>query len=305
MFEYNQLGVNHLGPFLLTKLLLPLLQAAAGRGETARVVNVTSGANTLAPSHGISLHDLGAEVDYDPLARHGESKLANILHANEITRRYGAEGGGGVVGVAVHHADPEPTHRTGSTIAGMGRKALHFLAHPTGHGDAHHSDHCAVRPHARPPPFTHATPHKLRCTIPQPRPARSIRTDHPLPSSATLTCGRGRAQGASMALLAALQSDGGHAQQAREGGGGLPVHDRAHDVGLARRLWEMSETAVAAVVAAVADTADATIGVGLTPPPAASPLSPTASGHRLHHSHHHAPAAAGAPSADPAGARVG
>ncbi len=142
--------MNHLGPFLLTKLLLPLLQAAAGRGEAARVVNVTSGANTMAPSHGISLHDLGAEVDYDPLARHGESKLANILHADEITRRYGAERGGGVVGVAVHHTDSDP-HRTSSTIAGMGRKALHFLAHPTGHGDSHHSGHCAVRPpHARP-----------------------------------------------------------------------------------------------------------------------------------------------------------
>ena len=112
-----------------------------------------------------------------------------------------------------------------------------------------------------------------------------------------------------MALLAALQSGGARAEEAREGAG-PHVHDRAHDAGLARRLWEMSETAVAAVATAVADTADATIGVGLTPPPAASPLSPTASGHRLHsHSphhphHHHGPAAADAPAHDPA-ARVG
>jgi NAD(P)-dependent dehydrogenase (short-subunit alcohol dehydrogenase family) len=53
----------------------------------------------FSPSHGISLDDLEARKQYDPWARYGESKLANILHAKEITRRYGQSG---VVGVAVH-----------------------------------------------------------------------------------------------------------------------------------------------------------------------------------------------------------
>ena len=86
--------------FLLAKLLLPVLHAAAGRGETARIVNLSSMGHFLfSPSHGISLDDLEARKQYDPWARYGESKLANILHAKEITRRYGQSG---VVGVAVH-----------------------------------------------------------------------------------------------------------------------------------------------------------------------------------------------------------
>ncbi len=38
----SQFGVNHLGHFLLAKLLLPVLRAAADRGEAARVVNLTA-----------------------------------------------------------------------------------------------------------------------------------------------------------------------------------------------------------------------------------------------------------------------
>ncbi len=114
-----------------------------------------------------------------------------------------------------------------------------------------------------------------------------------------------------MALLAVLSSDAGvagtgaHGEEPREGAGRPHMHDRAHDAGLARRLWEMSEAAVAAVAAAVADTADATIGVGLTPPPAASSHSPVPSGRRPPAPHHHAPAAAESHAAGPARARVG
>jgi hypothetical protein len=260
----------------------------------------------MAPSHGVSLHDLGAEVDYDPLARHGESKLANILHADEITRRYGVEGGDGVVGVAVHQALADTTPRTSSTMAGMGRKALHFLAHPTGHGDAHHSQQCPVSPN-RPRIRGEFVPRLHRDPRGSPQTSR-FTSRCPRPSMCTTLSGiadeRPSAQGASMALLAALQSGGGRSEEARAGPG-PHVHDRAHDAGLAQRLWEMSERAVAAVVTAVEDSAEATIGVGLTPPPPGSPFSPSRPGRRPHHAHHHAPGVAAAPAADPVGARVG
>jgi NAD(P)-dependent dehydrogenase (short-subunit alcohol dehydrogenase family) len=53
----------------------------------------------FSPPHGISLDDLDARKQYNPWERYGESKLANILHAKELTRRHG---GNGVIGVAVH-----------------------------------------------------------------------------------------------------------------------------------------------------------------------------------------------------------
>ena len=107
---------------------MPLLQAAGARGETARVVNLSSMANVLAPSHGISLHDLGAAADYDPLARHGESRLASILHAKEISRRYGAAG---VVGVAVNPGAVPPASR-GGCFGGIGQMASHLFSSSPG-----------------------------------------------------------------------------------------------------------------------------------------------------------------------------
>jgi retinol dehydrogenase-12 len=79
-------GVNHLGHFLLTQLLLPrLLQ------QPSRVVNVSSKA-----------HYGASGIDFAELRRPGKglgafhayevSKLANVLHAKELARRYGAQG---------------------------------------------------------------------------------------------------------------------------------------------------------------------------------------------------------------------
>ena len=76
---------------------------AAGRRRprrAGRVVNLSSmGQFLFAPTHGISLDDLDARTSYHPWTRYGESKLANILHAKELTRRFGAAG---VSAIAVH-----------------------------------------------------------------------------------------------------------------------------------------------------------------------------------------------------------
>lgn len=80
-----QFGVNHLGTFALTSLLLPKLAEAAG----SRVVVTAS----LAHNRGnIQWDDLDAEKGYNRAQRYSDSKLANMLHFAELDRRLRAAG---------------------------------------------------------------------------------------------------------------------------------------------------------------------------------------------------------------------
>ncbi|NXV00530.1 RDH12 dehydrogenase, partial [Cettia cetti] len=78
-FEMH-LGVNHLGHFLLTFLLLECLKQSA----PARIVNVSSLAH-----HGgrIRFHDLHGEKCYNRGLAYCHSKLANVLFTRELARR--------------------------------------------------------------------------------------------------------------------------------------------------------------------------------------------------------------------------
>ncbi|MFW2380899.1 MAG: oxidoreductase [Acidimicrobiales bacterium] len=76
----SQFGVNHLGTFALTSLLLDKLSEA----EAGRVVITSSLAHKGAS---ISFDDLGAHNDYDARARYGQSKLSNLLFMFELDRR--------------------------------------------------------------------------------------------------------------------------------------------------------------------------------------------------------------------------
>jgi len=76
-----QFGVNHLGHFALTQLLLPLLLASA----SARVVQVTSGAQYFGQ---LDFDDLQGERHYDRWKAYGQSKLANVVFAQELQRRH-------------------------------------------------------------------------------------------------------------------------------------------------------------------------------------------------------------------------
>jgi NAD(P)-dependent dehydrogenase (short-subunit alcohol dehydrogenase family) len=73
--------VNYLAPFLLTALLHEPLADASGT-----VVNTSSAANRLFSRFDID--DLDAERRYDPRRAYGNAKLAQILHAKELDRRY-------------------------------------------------------------------------------------------------------------------------------------------------------------------------------------------------------------------------
>lgn len=81
-----QFGTNHVGHALLTKLLLPtLLKTAEQPDADVRVINVSSEGHIMAP--GI-VYDQDQLEKYITWRRYGQSKLANILHARELQRRY-------------------------------------------------------------------------------------------------------------------------------------------------------------------------------------------------------------------------
>lgn len=89
----TQFGTNHLGHFLLIKLLTPALVTAGG----ARVVLLSSAGHRMGD---VDLDDPGFEHSpYDPWVAYGRSKTANVLCALELDRRLADEG---VRAFAVH-----------------------------------------------------------------------------------------------------------------------------------------------------------------------------------------------------------
>jgi NAD(P)-dependent dehydrogenase (short-subunit alcohol dehydrogenase family) len=87
-------GVNHLGHFLLTSLLLDRLCASA----PARVVTVSSVGHRYA-IRGLSFDDLQSDRRYQSMDVYAKSKLANLLFSNELARRLE---GTGVTSNALH-----------------------------------------------------------------------------------------------------------------------------------------------------------------------------------------------------------
>ena len=86
-------ATNHLGPFLLTSLLLEILKASA----PSRIVNVTSDAHNGAK---VNFEDLQGEKRFSGWQAYGQSKLAMVLFTHELARRL--EG----TGVTVNSAHP-------------------------------------------------------------------------------------------------------------------------------------------------------------------------------------------------------
>ena len=104
-----QFGINVLGPFALTGLLLPKLEQRAVRADktagfvegehtTPRVVMLASVAHRRGKLH---FDDLQATRSYSPMGSYQQSKLADLMLALELDRRLRAKGST-VLSVAAH-----------------------------------------------------------------------------------------------------------------------------------------------------------------------------------------------------------
>lgn len=80
-------GTNHIGHFLLTKLLLPTLRQTVSRAPDVRVIALSSLAGNSAPSYDVITSTSGLMAHGWP-TRYGASKAANVLFAAELARRY-------------------------------------------------------------------------------------------------------------------------------------------------------------------------------------------------------------------------
>ena len=90
----SHLGINHLGHFTLTGLLLPVLLNTPG----ARIVTVSSIAHTAGDIH---FEDIWLEQDYGRQKAYAQSKLANLLFARELQRCL-VEAGAPIISLAAH-----------------------------------------------------------------------------------------------------------------------------------------------------------------------------------------------------------
>ncbi|RYR37643.1 hypothetical protein Ahy_A09g042502 isoform C [Arachis hypogaea] len=81
-----QFATNHIGHFLLTNLLLDTMKKTSRQSKReGRIVNVSSEAHRLTYSEGIRFDKINDESSYHSWRAYGQSKLANILHANQLT----------------------------------------------------------------------------------------------------------------------------------------------------------------------------------------------------------------------------
>jgi NAD(P)-dependent dehydrogenase (short-subunit alcohol dehydrogenase family) len=115
-------GVNHLGHFLLTDLLLERLRA----GAPARVVVVSSDAHKGA-RQGLDFDDLQGEHKYRWAKAYSKSKLANIYFARELSRRLD---GTGITVNALHPGFVRSEFGRGGDLGGIYGWGIKYLASP-------------------------------------------------------------------------------------------------------------------------------------------------------------------------------
>ncbi|KAJ6695434.1 putative proteinD(P)-BINDING ROSSMANN-FOLD PROTEIN [Salix koriyanagi] len=88
-----QFATNHVGHFLLTDLVLDTMKKTARESDReGRIVILSSEAHRFTYSEGIRFDKINDESGYNSIWAYGQSKLANVLHANELTRRLKEEG---------------------------------------------------------------------------------------------------------------------------------------------------------------------------------------------------------------------
>ncbi|KAJ3149139.1 hypothetical protein HK101_002094 [Irineochytrium annulatum] len=94
-----QFGANHVGPFYLTSLLLPIIEETAKSGPV-RIVNLASNAHLYA-YNGID-YNINNSANFSSFGNYARSKLANILFTTELQRKLEAKGQTNIYVIAVH-----------------------------------------------------------------------------------------------------------------------------------------------------------------------------------------------------------
>lgn len=113
-------ALNHLGHFLLTQSLLPLLE----RGQ-ARVINLSSEAHKIGKPEFNNLYaELPVGNKYSPIRAYGMAKLFNIYFTKSLAEKYGNKG---ITAFAVHPGVVSTGF--GSNLGGFG-KILMVLIKP-------------------------------------------------------------------------------------------------------------------------------------------------------------------------------
>ncbi|CAI9092260.1 OLC1v1027453C1 [Oldenlandia corymbosa var. corymbosa] len=88
-----QFATNHLGHFLLTHLLLDTMKKTYHQTKKeGRIVNLSSEAHRTTYKEGVRFDKINDEEGYKRWLAYGQSKLSNILHANELSRRLKEDG---------------------------------------------------------------------------------------------------------------------------------------------------------------------------------------------------------------------
>jgi NAD(P)-dependent dehydrogenase (short-subunit alcohol dehydrogenase family) len=135
--------VNHLSHFLLTAMLLPLLEA----GAPARIVNVASGAQQP-----IDFDDPHIEREYSSGRAYGQSKLAQISFTKALAERLE---GTGITTYSLHPETFMPTRMVlgriepRSTIEEGADNVMHLITTPELENGAYFNRSQRAEPHAQ------------------------------------------------------------------------------------------------------------------------------------------------------------
>ena len=96
-------AANHLAPFLLTRELLPLLEATAAEAPQASVRVLATASRAYLMPRGLNWDDIQRlNGDFPAAAAYCEVKLANLLFTAELARRVA------LLGIAAHALVPGP-----------------------------------------------------------------------------------------------------------------------------------------------------------------------------------------------------
>jgi NAD(P)-dependent dehydrogenase (short-subunit alcohol dehydrogenase family) len=121
----SQFGINHLGHFALTGLLLPLLEAT----PNSRIVTVSSGGHRQGNGD-LFWDDINADQEYHPRKRYYASKLANLLFTYELDRRLRAKDSSTMAVAAHPGASNTELGRYATGVSGVTMRAMMPLIRP-------------------------------------------------------------------------------------------------------------------------------------------------------------------------------